>query len=93
MGEMGEVFGAMREATRQRHAEWKTNNMATVQKADVVYRTANAGETLLFREPGKPKVDFYPSTGRWRVVGDPTNTRTMGGGAEKFLKWYAAHTR
>jgi hypothetical protein len=34
---------------------------------------------------GRPSVNFYPSTGRWRV--DHLN-RTFGGGARVFLEWY-----
>ena len=40
---------------------------------------------LLFRENGKPKVDFYPHTGRWRV---PDKNELRSGGAEDFLNWY-----
>lgn len=92
MGDMGDVFNAMRGARQERHREWKRANMAVLEAAGVEFRGTNDGETLLFRERGKPKVDFYPSTGRWRVSGDPTNTRTMGGGAGKFLEWYATQT-
>jgi hypothetical protein len=42
----------------------------------------------LFREPGKPRVDFYPSTGRWRTVGrEPEKVHR--GGARAFIAWYA----
>ena len=40
---------------------------------------------LLFRENGKPKVDFYPHTGRWQI---PNKNELRSGGAEDFLKWY-----
>lgn len=45
------------------------------------------GATALFREPGKPRVDFYVSTGGWRVVGAGASRR-MRGGARAFLAWY-----
>jgi hypothetical protein len=46
------------------------------------------GASALFREPGKPRVDFYLSTGRWRV-GGASASRTMRGGARGFVAWYA----
>jgi len=89
MGDMAEDFAAMRAATRDRHAEWKRNNTAVLQASGISFTITNASETFLFREPGKPKVDFYPSTGRWRVAGQ---SRTFSGGAAKFLDWYAKQT-
>lgn len=44
----------------------------------------NHGTALLLREPDKPKVDYYPSTGRWRSQGV-----TYEGGLERFEAWYA----
>jgi hypothetical protein len=38
----------------------------------------------LFREEGKPKVDFYPHTGRWKV-----KHRMYKGGAASFISWYS----
>lgn len=35
----------------------------------------------------QPKVDFYPSSGRWREVGP--SKRNHSGGAQRFLDWYA----
>lgn len=45
----------------------------------------------MFRESGKPKVDFYPSSGKWKVAGIGGGTM-MEGGAETFLTWYAKQT-
>jgi hypothetical protein len=86
MGDMREVFNAMRGARQARHLEWKRTNMGVLEAAGIEFRSTNNGETLLFRERGKPKVDFYPSTGRWRVAGV---SRAFSGGAEAFLRWYA----
>ena len=76
--------------SRQRHREWKDENMDVLRTSHLDFKVTNNGETILFREKGKPKVDFYPSTGRWRNVGP--NARTFSGGAMKFLDWYAAQT-
>lgn len=89
MGDMGDDFRAMTAHRQEQHQQWKRQNLATLNSAGVSFRETNEGETLLFREAGKPKVDFYPSTGRWRVVGDSKNRRAMSGGAVAFLRWYA----
>ena len=44
----------------------------------------NHGQTVLFREEGMPRVDFYPSSGKWKA-GD----QSFEGGAQAFLDWYA----
>lgn len=73
----------------RRQRGWKRENLTALEASGLRYETANNGETLLFREPGKPRVDFYPSTGRWRVVGVSTPQPARGGGARNFLRWYA----
>jgi uncharacterized membrane protein len=75
---------------KDRHREWKDENTDVIRSSHITHRSTNNGETLVFRELGKPKVDFYPSTGRWRVVSG--QGRTMGGHAMKFLEWYAEQT-
>jgi hypothetical protein len=85
MGDMADDFGAMKAHRQQQHADWKQRNLAVLNASAVIFTTTNYGETLLFRESGKPRVDFYPSTGRWRVAG---LTKTFRGGATSFLQWY-----
>lgn len=84
---MGEVFEGMRGARQERHLKWHQRNVAALVTSGLKYRSVNDGESLLFREPGKPKVDFYPSTGRWRIVG--AQSKTFRGGAAAFIGWYA----
>lgn len=86
MGDMGDDFAAMRAHRQAKHAEWKERNLETLLRSKLTLTIKSGGESVLFREPGKPKVDFYPSTGRWRVAG---LTRTFSGGADSFLNWYA----
>lgn len=90
MGDMGDDFNAMRAHKQARHAEWKQKNIETLLRSSHTLTINNNEETVLFREAGKPKVDFYPSTGRWRVVGATKTfpTRTFRGGASNFLQWY-----
>ena len=85
MGDMAGDFAAMKAHRQEQHAEWKRKNMEVLDASALKFRETNYGETILFRESGKPKVDFYPSTGRWRVAG---LTKTFRGGAESFVRWY-----
>ncbi len=85
MGDMAEVFREMQQDKKERHERWWSVNMKIIGATAYGYRTENAGQTILFRENNKPKVDFYPHTGRWRIAGNP---RTFSGGAKKFIEWY-----
>ncbi len=73
------------ESRRLRHAGWKIKNMKALTASRIPFKETNGGESILFRDPGKPKVDFYPSTGRWR---DVSNNKTHSGGGAKFIAWY-----
>lgn len=84
-GGMSEFWDAVREDRRSRHAQNKTSNTQIIVSSGLTYQSKNHGENLLFRNPGKPKVDFFPSTGRWREV---TQNKNYSGGAEAFLSWY-----
>lgn len=86
MGDMGDDFRAMQAGKQVRHAKWKQDNMTVLSGSGTIFTVTNEGETVLFREPSKPKADFYPSTGRWRVAG---LKKTFRGGAQSFLNWYA----
>lgn len=88
MGDMGDDFRAMREAKRDQHAEWKKTNTELLAASGLQFESRNAGECLVFRENGKPKVAFYPSTGRWVVSG----RGSMHGGARTFMAWYQKQT-
>lgn len=86
--EESEIYREMDRMRKERHAGWKTSNLDILKKSGIIFRESGS-ETLLFRNPGKPRVDFYPSTGRWKVI--RTNT-IMGGGALKFIAWYKKQT-
>lgn len=83
MGDMGDDFAAMSAARQRRHAVWKEKNTAILNAGGFVYTVANNGESFLFRTVGKPKADFFPSTGRWR-----SENKNYRGGATAFLAWY-----
>lgn len=75
----------MKAHRQEKHAQLKERNTNILLHSPHTLTVTNAGESILFREPGKPKVDFYPSTGRWRI---PGTSITFNGGAKKFLRWY-----
>lgn len=85
MGDMGDVFRDMRKDKQNRHTEMHTTNRYVIGESGLYF--ADRGETLLFRQPDKPRVDFYPSTGRWKNIDD--NNKIHKGGAKAFLKWFA----
>lgn len=85
MGDMGELYNARRAEQKRRHSDNRRYARALFADSGLVYEERNLAEAILLREPGKPKVDYYPSTGRWRVAGEP---RTYNGGPEAFFAWY-----
>jgi hypothetical protein len=52
--------------------------------------TDESRQCLAIRIPGKPFVDFWPSTGKWMKCGGQSATS---GGAEAFLRWFAKQRR
>lgn len=82
--DISETYAAMNQEKRERHAEWKRLNTIALEESGIPYRVAGP-ETFIFREVGKPKVDFYPSTGRWREM---SSGKTFRGGAKAFIAWY-----
>ena len=87
MSEQTDYFRAIQQHRRDEHANQKQENTTAIANSGLNFRTTNNGECLVFRERGKPQVDFYPSSGRWRDVGP--SKRNYNGGAEAFLTWYA----
>lgn len=85
------MSGDLRALRQDRHAKWREENLATLRKSLVPF--AMRETACLFREKGKPWVDFYPHTGRWRAVGPNLAEKLKGkvfrGGAQAFLAWYA----
>lgn len=59
--------------------------MNALMAAGLPFTAADEGRCLSFRVAGKPMVDFFPHTGRWRRL-KPKWVGT--GGAAKFLEWY-----
>jgi hypothetical protein len=78
-----------RQRQQARHWENYQRNLDVLAASGIPFVLRET--SCLFRQDGKPKVDFFPHTGRWRTVGmkSPQSSRPMSGGAEAFLIWYA----
>lgn len=89
MGDMGDLFRDLREDKKQRHEEAYEKNMQVLAESGIECQVRPT--TVLFRSASKPRVDFYPHTGRWKVLPTTKNgkARMMRGGAKAFLVWYA----
>lgn len=85
MGDMGDIFNDMRKHKKETHARYKSENMRVI--ADSKIPCTVKDEVILFREHGKPKVDYYPSSNSWKHIKKPNN-RMMYGNAVRFLNWY-----
>lgn len=67
----------------------RLENMAIIEASGLPYTASDEGRCLSFRQSGKPMVDFYPETGRWRRM----KPKWVGGlGAQAFLDWYQAQS-
>lgn len=84
MSDLGDTFKEMKRDKQDRHARAHEQNRKIIRDSGIHF--LDKGEALLFRDDRRPKVDFYPSTGRWRI---PGSSMTHRGGAEAFLRWYA----
>ena len=79
---------------RKKHKEYfYPINVRIIEQSGLRYGLSNDGSVIMFREKGKPMVDFYPSSGRWRIVGTATIQKMQPApkesrGAKAFLNWY-----
>lgn len=81
-------YEQMKRERRERKERNRQKNMEALSNAGFPFTPKNDGTVLLFRIDGKPAVDFYPTTNRWRIVG--TNSKTMYGPAKRFIGWFHA---
>ncbi len=81
MGDMDDTFRMMRDEKKKRHAVNYEKNMTTLINCDLAFDLKDA--VVLFREVGKPKIDFYPHSGKWK-----SGNKIYNGGAQSFLNWY-----
>ncbi len=87
MGSEGEIWRAIAVQVKAKRTKNLAAYLELLTASSVPFTITNHGQTLLFREFGKPPVDFYPSTGKWRVA--QPSSKTYSGGGKAFLSWYA----
>lgn len=84
-GDMGEIFNSMRLNKKMKHEVYFHENLKAITESKI--KCQKKGEVVLFREEGKPKVDYYLSANSWRHIRRPNN-KMMYGNAISFLNWY-----
>ena len=87
MNEVSEMWKEHNKARQEQHQEWYIKNMNALKKSGLKY--THKDTVCLFRLRGKPFVDFYPHTGRWRIVGKDSSKKVYTGGGNAFIHWYA----
>lgn len=83
MGDTGDDYKMMNDLRKDRHAKMFDYNMRVLNDLQGQIDFDFKDTVCLFRERGKPKVDFYPHTGRWKVM-----NKVYSGGVQSFLNWY-----
>lgn len=65
MGDMREVYKAMKESKRTRHAANRKLYANLLNQAGVPFSTNNDGVHLIVDGGDSGKIDFWPGTGKW----------------------------
>jgi len=86
MSDLTDDYKAMTQTRKEQHEKWYLKNMAVLNKSGKEFEEKDTA--CLFREDGKPAIDFYPHTGRWKKVSGSGKKRVYRGGAVSFLNWY-----
>jgi len=86
MGDMGDFWREEHARRRKVKEQRRAENERLLEESGLPFRLTNNDTCWCLREPGKPRVDVYPGTGRWR---DVDAGRTINGEATAFLAWYA----
>lgn len=78
MGDMGELFNAHREESRERRASHRETTPELLRQHGVAFDVKNDGAHLVVRHAGKV-ADLWPGTGKYRV-------RRPGGKGEQYRR-------
>ncbi len=68
MGDMGELFNAMREYGRERRANNRQTTPDVLAQHGIAFEAKNDGAHLIVRHAGKI-ADLWPGTGKYQVRG------------------------
>lgn len=86
MNEINEMYREHRRLKQQQHEEWYVKNLNNLKESGLEFEHKDT--VCLFRIEGKPWVDFYPHTGRWRIVGRGASKKVFTGGGNAFIHWF-----
>jgi len=68
MGDMGDVFRAMRDDSKERRASNRKNGAQMLLDAGITFLEKSDGEHLII-ETESQVIDLWPGTGKWTVRG------------------------
>ena len=78
---MRETFILVRKQRQEKRNHNKEQTTNLLKQAEISFESKNSGNHLIILST--PKIDFYPSTGLWRVRGENKNHR----GVRSLLKY------
>lgn len=78
---MRETFILVRKQRQEKRNHNKEQSTNLLKQAEISFESKNSGNHLIILST--PKIDFYPSTGLWRVRGENKNHR----GVRSLLKY------
>jgi len=84
MSEIGDDFKEYKAWVDKRKLDYYSLAKWILSKTTFKYEIKDENRVILFREHDKLKVDYYPSTGKWKY-----KDRIFKGSIYKFISWYA----
>jgi hypothetical protein len=82
----------MKTADSERRWDNKENNIEALEKEGFTFKYNKDNYTVLLREEGKPKVDFYVSRNKWKAIlknkRGKTYVKYFTGDTRSFINWY-----
>lgn len=84
MGDMGDIFNTMREASQEKRAANRMSSRELLEKHNIQFEVKNAGVHLIV----DGRIDFWPGTGLWVVRGSKGKQR----GVKKLLSFLAGQS-
>jgi len=82
---MGDIFRAMKEAKKERHAHQFVTNTALVKDLGLGHESKNGGQHLILRMQDGELADFWPSSGKWFA----RRMKRYGIGLHRLVKLYS----
>lgn len=80
--EVTEMWREIHAEEQTKRHERKEKNLAILRETTLPFEYRNQGDVVLVRVAGYPKVDFYPSTNKWKF-----GERYILGNAYTFVLW------